>query len=371
MKLSVVVIVYNIKREAPRTLLSLSASYQRNMDPADYEVIVVENGSSKPLGREAVEKYGPNFQYHFIDRDAAKPSPAAAVNYGLAHARGRIIGVMIDGARICTPGLLENVLLASRVHDRTIVATPGFYLGDCFQRENILRGYNQMIEDELLDSIDWPKDGYRLYDIGWPDESSSFYHELAESNALFLPRTLWDELHGMDEKFDIPGGGLVNLDTLLRACELPDTEYVVMQGEATFHQVHGGVATNTAMVVFEKEFEKYCEQYKALRGKEFVRSARPPRYFGAMPKVCWRHVCAEVNEALIPPSFAAEREIWRGKVTATEKELAEARAERDELRHELERMQQANTWLVPLRSAYRGVSALRSRLARKNGNHEQ
>jgi len=42
---SVVVVIYNMAREAPRTLHSLSAAYQRHIDADDYEVIVVDNGS--------------------------------------------------------------------------------------------------------------------------------------------------------------------------------------------------------------------------------------------------------------------------------------------------------------------------------------
>ncbi len=34
-ELSVVVVIYNIPREAPRTLYSLSAAYQRGIDPDD------------------------------------------------------------------------------------------------------------------------------------------------------------------------------------------------------------------------------------------------------------------------------------------------------------------------------------------------
>ena len=47
--LSVVVIVHNMAREAPRTLLSLSAGYQRHIRPEDYEVVVVDNGSTPPF----------------------------------------------------------------------------------------------------------------------------------------------------------------------------------------------------------------------------------------------------------------------------------------------------------------------------------
>ncbi|MEZ5285163.1 MAG: hypothetical protein R2712_10215 [Vicinamibacterales bacterium] len=52
--LSVVVVVFDMAREAPRTLFTLSPAYQGL--PADtYEVIVVDNGSSPPLGRETAE----------------------------------------------------------------------------------------------------------------------------------------------------------------------------------------------------------------------------------------------------------------------------------------------------------------------------
>ena len=59
-----------------------------------------------------------------------------------------------------------------------------------------------------------------------------------------MRREMWDELGGYDEAFASPGGGLVNIDTLVRALELPGALPVLMIGEATFHQVHGGVTTN-------------------------------------------------------------------------------------------------------------------------------
>ncbi len=44
--LAVVVVMHNMRREAARTLHSLSRSYQRGIDDLDYEVVVVENGSA-------------------------------------------------------------------------------------------------------------------------------------------------------------------------------------------------------------------------------------------------------------------------------------------------------------------------------------
>ncbi|TIO54546.1 MAG: glycosyltransferase family 2 protein [Mesorhizobium sp.] len=75
---SVVVVAYNIPRELPRTLLSLATPYQQSVTTNDYEVIVVDNGSSPAVSESLVAGYGPNFRLLLIDD--ASPSPAAAVN---------------------------------------------------------------------------------------------------------------------------------------------------------------------------------------------------------------------------------------------------------------------------------------------------
>ncbi|MET0884236.1 MAG: glycosyltransferase family A protein, partial [Acidimicrobiales bacterium] len=47
--LSVVVVTYDMERELPRTLRSLSADLQVGIEASDYEVIVVDNGSPRPV----------------------------------------------------------------------------------------------------------------------------------------------------------------------------------------------------------------------------------------------------------------------------------------------------------------------------------
>jgi hypothetical protein len=101
-KVSVVVVVYNIPREAPRTLRSIAADYQRNIAAEEYEVIVVDNGSNPPFDASIFASLPGNFR--LIRIDPAPPSPAHALNRGIAEAKGDVIGVMIDGARMITPG---------------------------------------------------------------------------------------------------------------------------------------------------------------------------------------------------------------------------------------------------------------------------
>ncbi len=285
-KVSVVVVVHDMAREAPRTLHSLSARYQRNIDPREYEVIVVDNGSSPPLEPDLVEGIAENFR--LIRIDPAPPSPGHAVNVGLAAARGEIIGVMIDGARIVTPGLVHFAAHGVGLYQRTIVTALGWYLGFDYQPWSIVAGHDAAQEDALLSSIGWPQDGYRLFDIATMDAPSEdgWLAPLNESGALFLSRESWDLLGGMDERFDLPGGGLVNLDTFCRALELPGAQLVILLGEGTFHQAHGGVASGTPAPKFHQTAEAWFTQYQALRGRP---SPQPPpgiprTYIGALPR---------------------------------------------------------------------------------------
>ncbi len=279
--LSVVVVVHDMVREAPRTLHSLSAAYQEGIAGADYEVIVIENGSARALPENSVRACGPNFRYHYVQE--ASPSPAPAMNLGISMARGRHVGLLIDGARIATPGLLSMALLGLRMSERAIVSTLGWHLGPTTQVRSVREGYDTAAEDALLESIHWPANGYDLFTIAAFAGSSEegFFRPIAESNALFMPRELVDELRGLDERFTLPGGGAVNLDLYERCCALPDSTLVVLLGEGTFHQIHGGVATNAPK---ESGYVgRALVQYQELRGRRYEKPQRSAIYLGTIP----------------------------------------------------------------------------------------
>lgn len=261
---SLVVVAYNMARELPRTLLSLSPRYQRGCPAELCEIVVVDNGSTAALDQRSLADLGANLR--FLQCTTPSASPVSALNEGLAAASGGLIGVWIDGARLASPGLVGACLAASRLHPRPVLATLNYQLGTKLQFLSGEEGYDQEREDQLLASIDWPAEGYRLFEIAVLELRSGPLGPMLESNALFLPRQLWAELGGYDEAFCEPGGGVANPDAFLRACGLPGVQLIRILGEGTFHQIHGGLSTSSIRRAVET-LRSGSKAYLRRRGK--------------------------------------------------------------------------------------------------------
>jgi len=274
--LSVIVAFHDMRREAPRTLHSLSPSYQRGVTADDYEVLAVDIGSEPALEDEVVRAAGPRAR---LLRYPRGPSPAAALNAAVAESRGDAVMVCIDGARILSPGVVRLALAALRGFADPLVATVSWHLGPKVQHESMLEGYGQEAEDRLLDSVDWRQDGYALFTIASLAQSSraGWLGPIGESNCMALRRDSWQRLGGYDERFTTPGGGFVNPDFFKRAQTLLGPP-VILLGEGTFHQFHGGVATNVPRA--GDPLRAMAEEYQALRGGPFAPAGGRPMLLG-------------------------------------------------------------------------------------------
>ena len=292
--LTIVVNFFNMRREAERTLFTLSAGYQ-GVDEASYEVIVIDNGSTDPISEEFVCSFGFNFRYIYFP--SLYPSPAMAINSAVQLSHAQYVGILIDGARMLSPGIVKYALFAFKAFDSPVISTLGCHIGHIPQQVSSSEGYNQVLEDSLLDSVNWQTDGYKLFDISCLAGSSRYgtFAPLVESNALFLTRSTFDQLCGFDEAFISAGGGLVNLDFYQRAQLLPNVQPISLLGEASFHQYHGGVTTKSG-----DTWSPLAAEYLSIRKTSF--EPYPFRfsntiYFGSLPSSFdpWLKNCVDLR----------------------------------------------------------------------------
>jgi len=282
--LSIVVNFYNMRREAPRTLHTLSRAYQRGISQFPYEVIAIDNGSTEPLSAQLVAGFGEHFRYHFHETPSS--SPVGAVNLGVSMARGRDVMVMIDGAHLLSPGVLLYAGMVLQLTANPFVATVPFHLGPGPQNRTSREGYDQAAEDALLAKVDWRRDGYELFRLvgSTADASLGWFGCLFESNCFALRRETFEALGGLNPGFTSPGGGMVNLHFFRQALEVAKTDYALLLGEGTFHQFHGGVSTGPG--ADEQMHRRNLDEYLRVRGKPYAQPLRRPFYVGGISRQC-------------------------------------------------------------------------------------
>lgn len=268
-----------MERELARTLETLARPFQRDLPPSvTLEVIVLDNGSVPPVAQEAVSRIIPGARViHSRDRCV---SPARAINAAIREARGDLIGLWIDGARMASPGVLKHALDAWSQDSTRAIGTLAFHLGPDVQYLTVPDGYDQAFEDALLAGVPWQSDGYRLFDISVLAGSSTngWFGTINETNGLFMDRRLWDKIGGLDERFESPGGGFVNLDLWQRAVSASGNAPWIILGEGTFHQVHGGAATNGT----DEARRLMHDEYIAVKGVPFAGSDYQPVFIGSL-----------------------------------------------------------------------------------------
>lgn len=294
--LSIVVVAYRMRRQAMNTLYSLSTSYQRGVSANDYEVIVVENRSTETLEAVEVMALGPNFHYHL--RDEPGVSPAEAINFGLAQCRGHQIGLIIDGARMVTPGIVANALAARAVDPAPLVVVPGYYLTEEAAQT---RAPAETLDDEraYLETLQWQTHGYRLFNRACFSEGNrnGYFQPIMECNALFTNAEALATIGGADPRFDLPGGGSLNLH-IYRSLAINTTcRIVVLAGEGNFHQFHDGTST-TPGEERERLVKAFNEQLDRFWNGHFTAVAREPTVLGTIGPEAMRFLQSSSELAL-------------------------------------------------------------------------
>ena len=267
-ELSVLLVVHNMRREASRTIFSALPPYQKGISLEDYEVLILENGSSEPLEADFVESLPKNVRYLPVPEPS--PSPGHALNWGARQARSPRLLFLIDGARILSDRLVERGLHHLSRAPEAFVYTLGWHLGPSNQTRSIKTGYSPGVEDTLLKKADWQSEPDRLFDISTLAGSCAHgpFRPIAESNAFFVGRELFERMGGYDERFQMPGGSLCNLELFERYATRENAVNILLLSEATFHQVHGGAATSNRY-----SWDQVCAEYQEIFGRSYRRPA--------------------------------------------------------------------------------------------------
>ena len=88
---------------------------------------MVDNGSEVPLTPRMLEQFGPEFR--LVKAPDPTVSPAPALNLGIRESRAELVGVIVDGARMCSPGVLAGVHRAVGIGTTAFVTVLGWHLG--------------------------------------------------------------------------------------------------------------------------------------------------------------------------------------------------------------------------------------------------
>jgi hypothetical protein len=282
LKISFLVVIYRMSRQAENTLMSLAAGFQRNVSEEDYEIIAVENRSDDLLGEERALAAGRNVRYFL--RDEVTETPVFALNFAFEQSQAPLVCLIIDGARMVTPRLVEHALYAQRLMDHPLIAVPGYHLGKEEHHKNVSAGYDEKVEAQLLEQIDWKNNGYDLFKIACFSGANAkgFLCPMLESNCLFCTREAFERIGRADERFDLPGGGSVNLHIYTKLAALPESRLIVLGGEGSFHQFHGGVTT-AEILEREAVLESHRQQLRAINGGTFAGVHREPMMLGVVP----------------------------------------------------------------------------------------
>ena len=304
--LSLVVIAHNMAAQLSNTLHSLFTDYQRGINQEDYEVLILENNSAYCLPQNIIEKLPANFSYTL--RDEKSPSPVAAVNEGLRRAKGEWLGLMIDGAHLLTPGVLQYIKLAQKIDKNAFVTVPAYHLGYKEQNESAKEGYNEQVESELLEKISWPENGYRLFEIGTrcANNDRGYFAPILESNCFFAPRQAYEKIGYADMDFQLPGGGSINLHMTRQLGTLEELKFITLAGEGSFHQFHGGVTSSAQR---ELVVEDHKKQLHGKWGGDYKHLARNPIILGHFPEPALNEL-HESSKMMVRRSNVCKKNNW-------------------------------------------------------------
>ena len=162
-----------------------------------YEIIVVENGSTKPETFEYYKQLSAHPNIHIAEY--TKPFNYSAVNnFGVSKAKGEYILLLNNDTKIITPQWMEELLMYAQRPDVGAVGAKLYYADDTIQHAGIVLGLGAHgIAGHSHYNL--PKSN-----LGYMGKLYYAQNVSAVTGAcMMVRRSLFDEVGGLDETFKI------------------------------------------------------------------------------------------------------------------------------------------------------------------------
>ena len=273
--LDIVVCAYNMRIELLNTIHSMLPPYQEGVSIDQYNIVIIDNGSTDGTSASDFESISPNIRFlNYIERSR---SPAPAINWVIEnHTSAEYLSICIDGARIFSPNLLRKTFEVIELIPNSFIYTLGYHIGEKTHMILSEEGYSISEAREFLSSLDWRRNANLLRQSSVLAGSSrgGYFSDVTESNAFCLRRSDVLRIGAYNEGFISPGGGLCNLEIFARLVRDAETVNVCLLEEGTYHQFHGGAATGKKVVQ-----SVFAEEYEKIMRKKYVKEAYPRFYY--------------------------------------------------------------------------------------------
>jgi len=279
--MSVVIPTHNHAWELDVTMYSLSRQY--GIMPDEYEILIVNTNPEDKETYSIAEKYSKKNIVRLIQvyDERAKTIKNACYGGNLgarSYARGNILMMVVDSARVPTPGVLRKSRdCFERFGDRIVTTTIPYH----FYKHSSVPGFTVEECREKFLSTRWKQDMYCLFDYaadtnisssGIPNESTwlgvtkdnfirvrgynEFYKTWSDYNL-----DLWRRLTRDLPKDGVQAPGYVNDNWGKIGFGL---KYYVLEGEADFHLHHSLSDANRDFSVLKRLRKEVWEEYEKI-----------------------------------------------------------------------------------------------------------
>ena len=232
---------------------------------SDYEIILIDNGSAKILGDET-RTISPNLEYIYIPPNKSSPNPALAMNRAAALSRTPLLCLMIDGARMLTPGVLSWGIRLLELVPGAMVEVRGWHLGPKWQPESVAEGYNRTLNLSFSNRCVGGKTAIGFLIFRQPARKQNWVSRARLRSRIVSSSAVHSLINSAGSTIATRNLAVDWSTSIFMRAQWPRR---IMSGRFSgkaFHQVHGGAATSLSLEGLRLAAVRWDAESYRLRG---------------------------------------------------------------------------------------------------------